>query len=99
MRLVTRKATATMPRTIAAVPVIWPAKYRTAMIATTTRRMILSAVPMFCFISCSLCLVWSLENSLGQMPDKQHQPRHHRKAQHARQDELHVLGHGLRVTP
>src|SRR5512139_3565585 len=99
MRLVTRKATATMPRTIAAVPVIWPLKYRTAMIATTVRRMILSAVPMFCFISCSLCVAWNFENSLGQVPDKQHQPGDHGEAQHACQDELHVLGHGLGVTP
>src|SRR5512143_4101408 len=95
MRLVTRNATATMPRMIAATPVIWPVKYSAAMIATTTRRMILSAVPMFGFI---LGLLsdnrWSLQRSLGQLPDKQHQPRDHGEAQHACQDQLHVLGHG-----
>src|SRR5512143_2653276 len=95
MRLVTRNATAMMPRMIATVPVIWPVKYRTAMTATTTRRMILSAVPMFGFILGLLSdNCWSLQRSLGQLTDKQHQPRDRGEAQHACQDELHVLWHG-----
>ena len=37
---------------------------------------------------------WSLQRSLEKVPDKQHQPCDHGKAQAACQDELYVFGHG-----